>query len=169
MKTTLIMRINAIVLIAGGIGFGLYGPLMMALFTIPELNINTDVYWQIAGFARMFGAALFGFGLLILSLCEAFPHFERKTQRGILSSLILGHIMAAYISITQTVSIWGPAAGWVLSGIFCLFLIAYIAAIVLLPSTLEAEMDNKENQKKMILTISMFEDFAFIEIGSVQI
>ena len=108
MKTTLtVIKINALCLLAAGIAFGLYGPLMMAFFAVPErLDLSPDAYWQIAAFARMYGAALFGFGLLLWSLRTAFVELSPGGQRGVLAALILSNLMGAFISITQQSSIW---------------------------------------------------------------
>jgi hypothetical protein len=124
-----IIRLNAILMLAFGIAFALYGPLMMAFFTIPELKINSDIYWQIAAFARMFGAALFGYGLLLWALRDAIGHLPILNQRSIIASLILANLMGAFVAITQTSSIWGTAAGWITTGMFVIFLLAYIYAI----------------------------------------
>jgi hypothetical protein len=130
----LLIKINAILLVAGGIAFGLYGPLMMAFFSVPELlEINSDAYWQIAAFARMFGAALFGFGLLLWSLRNAFIELSPPSQRGVIAALILANLMGAFISITEQSSIWWTPAGWITTAIFALLTIAYIVAIMRLP------------------------------------
>jgi len=136
MKSILrLIKIHATVLIACGIAFGLYGPLMMAFYAVPELlQISTDIYWQIAAFARMFGAALFGFGLLLWALRNAFSELSPPSQRGVLAALILANLMGAFISITQQSSIWGTPAGWITTAVFAVFTIAYIVAIARLPS-----------------------------------
>jgi len=56
---------------------------MMAFFTIPELNIDTDIYWQIAAFARSFGAVLFAMGFLIWAVARAFSSLSIEYHRGI--------------------------------------------------------------------------------------
>ncbi|MCZ7551231.1 MAG: hypothetical protein B6D39_01445 [Anaerolineae bacterium UTCFX2] len=135
-----LIKTHAILLLAGGIAFGLYGPLMMAFFAVPELlQISTDIYWQIAAFARMFGAALFGFGLLLWALRNAFIELSPPSQRGVLAALILANLMGGFISITQQSSIWGTPAGWITTAIFAVFTIAYILAILRLPSKQLAE------------------------------
>lgn len=126
-----LIQINALLLVAAGIAFGLYGPLMMAFYAVPELlNINSDTYWQIAAFVRMFGAALFGFGLLLWSLHSPFSGLSASAQRRIIAALILGNLMGAFISITEQSSIWWTPAGWITTIIFGLLTFAYIVALV---------------------------------------
>ena len=56
MKLTHLITLNAILFIAFGIAFALYGPLMMAFFGVPEIEENsTLLYWNVASFARLFG------------------------------------------------------------------------------------------------------------------
>jgi len=143
MQATFILRVNAITLIAAGIAFGLYGPLMMAFFAIPEmLAISADAYWQIAAFARMFGAALFGFGLLVLAVQHSFQDLTTASQKRILAALILGHLMGAFIAITEQSSIWWTPAGWVTTTVFAVFVLAYVYAILKLPANKPVEQSN---------------------------
>ena len=47
MKLTQLITINAILAIAFGIAFGVYGPIMMAFFNVPETPGGTaDLYWS---------------------------------------------------------------------------------------------------------------------------
>ena len=67
MKLTHLVTFNALLAAAAGVAFTLYAPIMLALFTVPEvLEGGALDYWSLAAFARLFGAALFGFGLLNL-------------------------------------------------------------------------------------------------------
>lgn len=142
-----LIKIHAVLLIAGGIAFGLYGPLMMAFYAVPELlQISSDLYWQIAAFARMYGAALFGFGLLLWSLREAFKELSPPSQRGILAALILSNLMSVFISITQQSAIWWTAAGWITIGVFVVLTIACIVATLRLPSKIPE--DNPSDEAK---------------------
>jgi|GEM_PF-823390 len=143
MRATLILKVNAITLVAAGIAFGLYGPLMMAFFAIPELlAISADAYWQIAAFARMFGAALFGFGLLVLAVHNSYADLTIASQKRVLAALILGHLIGAFIAITEQSSIWWTPAGWITTAVFALFMLAYIYAIFTLPSNNPDERSN---------------------------
>jgi hypothetical protein len=145
MKNVLIIiRLNAILLMAFGIAFALYGPLMMAFFTIPELDINSDIYWQIAAFARMFGVALFGFGLLLWALRDTFVNLPIPNQRSIIASLILANLMGAFVAITQTSAIWGTIPGWIMTGMFFIFLLAYVYAITQIQSDRSVEAGSEQ-------------------------
>ncbi len=115
------LTLNAILYIALGIAFGLYGPLMIAMFGILNIEGEPLMYWYAASFARLFGAALFGFGLLLWALRGL--SIDPGKQRGILLALVLANILGFIVAITQQVSIWGTPAGWITSGVF-LFLIA---------------------------------------------
>jgi hypothetical protein len=150
MKTIkLTLQINAILLVVLGIAFGLYGPLMMAFFAVPELlDISSDIYWQIAAFARMFGAALFGYGLLLWSLRNSFHELSTASQRRILAALVLGNLMAAFISITQQSSIWGTPAGWLITGFFAVFTVAYILASFRTPSKLLEKVEPEREKEQ---------------------
>lgn len=146
-----LIKIHAGLLIASGIAFSLYGPLMMAFYAVPELlQINSDLYWQIAAFTRMFGAALFGFGLLLWSLRETFRELSPPSQRGVLAALILANLMGAFISITQQSAIWWTAAGWITSAVFSVLTIAYIVAILRLPSKIPKENQSDEAERDNI-------------------
>jgi hypothetical protein len=128
MKLTHLLTINAILFIAFGIAFALYGPLMIAFFGVPEIpESNVQLYWNVASFARLFGAALFGFGFLIwavrgLAASQAAP---AEVRRGIVFALLLGNLMGAIVAITQQSSIWIHPAGWVATAIFALLTLGY--------------------------------------------
>ncbi|MEW5871391.1 MAG: hypothetical protein AB1894_19115 [Chloroflexota bacterium] len=125
MKLKPLMTIHAIFLIGLGIAFALYGPLMLAFFGIPD-RVNSDTsYWQVATFARMFGAALFSFGLLLWAVRSIEEQFLASARRGILSALTLSNLMIAIVTATQQAAIWGMSAGWILTGVFALFTLAY--------------------------------------------
>ena len=127
MKLNLLLSIHALLLLGFGIAFALYGPLMLAFFAIPEmLEIDALTYWHLAAFARMFGAALFGFGLLLFALRGSIQRFSREDQRGIVFSLLLANAMGLMVSLTQQTSVWQTPAGWITSAIFAALLLGYI-------------------------------------------
>lgn len=118
---------NGILFTAAGIAFGLYGPLMMAFFNVPELqDLSGLAYWHLAAFARMFGAGLFGWGLLLWGLSRGVEALPAATRRGLVFAQLLSCLMGAFISLTQQSAIWMTPAGWALSGIFILLAVAYI-------------------------------------------
>jgi hypothetical protein len=130
MKPSSLIVFNGILFLAFGIAFALYGPLMMAFFDVPELTIDNITYWHLAAFGRMFGAALFGYGFLLLALRSVVDGLPSAKRRSILMALLLGNLLAAVVSITQQSSIWYNAAGWVTTGVFAAFTLAYGAMLI---------------------------------------
>ena len=125
MKLTLLMTINAVLLVGLGIAFALYGPLMMAFFSVPDKLDNALSYWQVAAFARMFGAALFSFGLLVWAVRGAIDQLSPTAQRSLLSALMLANLLGAFVAATQQSSVWQTPAGWIATGFFAVFSLAY--------------------------------------------
>jgi hypothetical protein len=121
-----LLSAHSILLIGSGIAFALYGPLMMSFFGVPDLlGMDAAGYWNLTSFARMFGAALFGFGLLIFSMRSALQQVTSQARRGALFALLLANLMSAFVSITQQSAVWGTSAGWITTGIFVLLTIVY--------------------------------------------
>lgn len=128
MKLTQLLSINAILFIGLGIAFALYGPLMIAMFGILESEGSPVMYWYAASFARLLGAALFGFGFVLWAV-------RRQTastpgRQGITVALVISYALGFAVAITQQVSIWGTIAGWVLSGFILVLLMAYIYLLI---------------------------------------
>lgn len=132
MKLNPVITLNAVLALAFGITFTLYAPVMMAFFGVAEIpEDNVLLYWHVASFARLFGAALFGFGLLLWSLRSLLLHNEAlHGRRGVLFSLLFTNGMAAIVAVTQQFSIWLRPAGWALVGVCGLFTLAYAAFLV---------------------------------------
>jgi hypothetical protein len=132
-KLNPVITLNAVLALAFGILFTLYAPVMMAFFGVAEIpEDNVLLYWHVASFARLFGAALFGFGLLLWSLRSLL--LRNKTfagLRGVLFSLLFTNGVAAIVALTQQFSIWLRPAGWALVGLFGLFSLVYAAFLVL--------------------------------------
>ena len=78
MKLSKLLPINGFIFLALGIGFTLYGPNVLAYFGVQDIpGLQVEVYWTIVGFARMFGAILITFGLVLTGLRSLFrrtPH-----------------------------------------------------------------------------------------------
>lgn len=133
MKLSNLLTVNAILALAFGIAFALYGPLMIAFFNVPEIESdNTILYWMVASFARIFGAALFGAGLLIWSVRSPalLSSIPGEARRGITFALLMGNAMCTFVAITQQFSIWESTAGWAAIAIFSLFTAAYTYFLV---------------------------------------
>jgi hypothetical protein len=134
MKAQTLISTNALLALGLGIAFALYGPLALALFGTPDVQgaagtpeVETLLYWTVASFARLFGAALFAFGLL---LWAARPLFlgdlaSPSTRRGFFFALLLGNAMLAFVAGTQQFSVWNSAAGWVVLVLFSLLALGY--------------------------------------------
>ncbi len=125
MKLSTLISLNALLFIAAGIAFAIYGPMMMAFFDVPELNIDSFTYWHLTAFGRMFGAALFSLGLLLLALRKAAESFPAEIRRGVIFALLLGNLLAFVVAITQQSSVWLNAAGATLSAVFAVLTLAY--------------------------------------------
>jgi hypothetical protein len=146
MKSVHLVTLNAILATGFGIAFALYGPLMIAMFGVPEIpEENVLLYWNVASFARLFGAALFGLGILIWSLRGILRSgsLTARGKRGILFALLLANGLGAFVSITQQFSIWLNSAGWVITGVFTVLFLGYVY-FVFLPTN---EKSNTERQR----------------------
>lgn len=128
MKLQHVLTINSLLAIGFGLAFALYSPLMLAFFGIPDVASQEVVlYWNIAAFARLFGAALLAFGLLIWALrkTENGLGMDPESQRGVLYSLLIANLVGVMVAVTQQWQAWGGVAGWLTAGIFLLLALAY--------------------------------------------
>lgn len=133
MKLGSLVTFNALLFIGLGIAFAIYGPLMIAFFGAADLpGTESLLYWYVASFARMFGAALFGYGFLLLALREMFKDGrpaaagpQSALRRALLFSLILGNAAGLLVALIQQTGIWVTPAGWIWVGIFALLLLGY--------------------------------------------
>lgn len=129
MKSSTILNINAIIFIALGIAFALYGPMTLAFLSIQETEISGDIYWLVASFARLFGAVLFGLGFVIWGIARSGEALPASTRAAVLRGLLLGNLVAVYVSVTQAYSIWQSPFAWALTGIFVIFTLLYLYLI----------------------------------------
>lgn len=126
MKLQHLISFNAFTFIIFGIAFGLYGPLMMALFSVSDLlQIDALGYWQVAAFARMLGGILLGFGLLLWAVRGILKQINQESRNGIVFALFLSSLITVIISITQQSLIWQSIAGWISTGLFLFLTFAY--------------------------------------------
>ena len=133
MKLTHLLTIHAILALGFGIAFALYAPLMIAFFGVPELpEGNILLYWNVASFARMFGAALFGLGILLWAIRGLVEN--RKTPpeavRGVIFALLIANAMSVFVAATQQMAVWLSPAGWMAIVIFAILSLAYIYFLV---------------------------------------
>jgi hypothetical protein len=125
------MFINALVFIAFGIAFVLYAPLVVSAFEILKTEGTSQMYWYSVSFARLYGAALFGFGFLIWavsSLREALAPGSSARQ-SIAVAMLLANGLGVIVAITQQVSVWGALAGWITAGMYAILMGGYIIAL----------------------------------------
>lgn len=128
MKITNFVLINAILFIALGIAFALYGPIVINAFGILSFTeADGGIYWFTASFARLAGAALFGYGFLLWATYDLLksqlastPHIRKLTL-----ALLMSNILGLFVAITQQWSIWINTAGWLTIGLFAFFTLAY--------------------------------------------
>lgn len=130
MKTSVILNINAIIFIALGIAFALYGPMSLAFLGITQMEIEGDIYWLVASFARMFGAVLFGLGFVIWGFARAGDALPGATRDAVLRGLLLGNLVAVFVAVTQAYSIWQTPLAWALAAMFIIFALLYLYLII---------------------------------------
>lgn len=132
MKIDKLIFTNAIIFIALGIGFALYGPLMMNAFGMLDFaEADGGIYWFTASFARLIGAALFGYGLLLWAISDlpSSGALLAPKKRKLYLALLLGNILGLYVAITQQWQVWINLAGWLTIGVFAIFVIGYAFAL----------------------------------------
>lgn len=132
MKIDKLIFTNAIIFIALGIGFALYGPLMMNAFGMLDFaEADGGIYWFTASFARLVGAALFGYGLLLWAISDlpSSGALLAPKKRKLYLALLLGNILGLYVAITQQWQVWINLAGWLTIGVFAIFVLGYAFAL----------------------------------------
>jgi hypothetical protein len=135
-KSTLIVTVNAVWFIAVGIFFTLYAPLVVAFFgavDLPEGNIL--LYWHMVSFARLFGGALLGAGLLTWALRPLMGTIVPLSEngRGLLSALLITNLILLFVTVTQQSAVWQTPLGWVLALSFLCLTLAYAFLLLYKP------------------------------------
>lgn len=130
MKLSNLIMIQALVWIALGIGFTLYAPLMMAFFSVPDDLASPLAYWQVAAFARLYGVTLLGFGLLLLAVRGALDTVGHSARRGIVFALLLAHLLAVVVTVSQQLAAWLTPAGWILVILQAFFVFGYLFSYI---------------------------------------
>ena len=125
MRFNQLITTNAVLFIGLGIAFALYGPLMIAFYGILESEGSPLMYWFAASFARMLGAALFGFGFLLFALRRSTDSLDGEKRKGICLAMIIANALGLVVALTQQVSIWGTWTGWLTAGLFLALLASY--------------------------------------------
>ncbi len=125
MKLSRLMLFNALLFVALGIAFALYAPLMLPLYHILEAEGGVALYWYTVSFARLLGAALFGFGFLLWALHREVEIIPPERKRRLLQALLLSYFLSLMVTLVQQVSIWGTALGWFTTGVPFILLLGY--------------------------------------------
>lgn len=136
MKVSQIISINAVFAIALGIAFAVYAPLVMASFGIADTPSDDIIlYWNIASFMRLFGATLFGYGILLWSLRSLISKTDvsASTLRGVLFGLLLTNGLGLFVAISQQFAVWQSTAGWVLVVMYAVFVLLYGYLLLTMP------------------------------------
>lgn len=125
------MYLNAMLLIAVGIAFSLYAPLTINLYAHFTAQDNALLYWLAVTFARMYGAALLGFGFLIWAISRLVePSLPETTRRTILLSMIIANGMGLVVAGSQQITLWGSPAGWITIAVYAILLLGYLAFLI---------------------------------------
>jgi hypothetical protein len=126
------MFINAIVFIAFGIAFALYAPLVAGAFGILNTTGTSEMYWYSVSYARLYGAALFGFGFLIWAASAVVDSLAQApgARKSMLAAMLIANGMGMVVALSQQITIWGVLAGWITVGMYAILLAGYILALV---------------------------------------
>lgn len=133
MKISQFLTFNAILFIALGIAFALYGPLMVNFYGILETESSGVSYWYVTSFARMFGVILFGYGFLIWATKNV-PEDEKTSpdvRRKIIFAQLLTGLVGLAVATIQQITIWWNLTGWITVAVFLVLTIGYLYFLVL--------------------------------------
>lgn len=126
MKLSTIVTVNALVWVVMGIALGLYAPLALNIFGVPEIPAQDPLmYWNVAAFSRLYGSALFGMGLVLWALRSFIDTLTAQNRRGVVFSLVFANILGAFVAATQSASFWRTSSGWILMAIYLVFTFGY--------------------------------------------
>jgi hypothetical protein len=128
MKPDKLILFNAILFIALGIGFALYGPIMIDAYGMLDFaEADGGIYWFTASFARLIGVPLFGYGLLLWAISDLVVSeaLSPDKKRRIILAVLLGNILGLFVAITQQWQVWINPAGWLTIAVFAILVIGY--------------------------------------------
>ena len=128
MKLNNLIQINAILFLALGIAFALYGPLGINAFGMLEISgADGAAYWFTASFARLLGAGLFGYGFLLWGVTDlvAGDFLPPAKRQRIVLALLLANIDGLFVAVTQQWQVWINLAGWITIAIYSLLTLGY--------------------------------------------
>lgn len=128
MKLNNLIQLNAILFLALGIAFAVYGPLGINAFGMLDISgADGAAYWFTASFARLLGAGLFGYGFLLWAVSDlvAGDFLPPVKRQRIVLALLLANIVGLFVAVTQQWQVWINLAGWITIAIYSLLTLAY--------------------------------------------
>ena len=133
MKLYHLIQINAILFLALGIAFALYGPIVIDTYGMLDISgADGAAYWFTASFARLLGAGLFGYGFLLWAVTDltARGFLPAENRQRIVLALLLANIVGLFVAVTQQWQIWVNLAGWVTIAVYTLLTLGYAYFLV---------------------------------------
>lgn len=108
---------HAAALILVGLIFLLYSPLVIAWLGLTQIVQDSQGYWAMVSFARLFGMALMAWGAMSLTARQIAvrPGAQVANLRNILLILVLGDFLGAFSAAIQAASVWGNVQSWAIS------------------------------------------------------
>ncbi len=128
MNHKMVFRTFSVIFILAGAFFFATGPYLLSFFGVKEFpeivsrNGETLDFWEMYAFVRMFGSAVLMYGLLIGFLAYIDGVKNRKYAS---FGAALGQLAFLIIYLSQQISIWNTAAGWVIAAVFLLALVSF--------------------------------------------
>jgi hypothetical protein len=128
MKYERLMVITAIVLLVSGFALWGWGPMLIPLYgasDIPDPVVSDKAamtVWAGISFLRLFGAALFGVGMVSL-----FTHglSSAEAQKAVSRGLFAATVVIFVFAFIQQTAIWCTTAGWLTVGLLLLLTLGY--------------------------------------------
>mgnify|MGYP001051212937 CR=1 FL=1 len=128
MKYKSLMIIAAVVLLVSGFALSGWGPVLMPLYGASEIPdpVASDeaamTVWAGISFLRLFGAALFGVGVVSL-----FTHrlSSAEAQKAVSRSLFAAMVGIFAVALIQQIAIWSTTVGWVTVSLLLLVALGY--------------------------------------------
>jgi signal transduction histidine kinase len=149
MRFKTMATITVVIFIAAGFGFAFqdlslarfFGPSVRLSLPLPQAPENRlRLLMMFAGqrsFVYMFGAALFGCGLLTWAIRNL---KDVTTQTNFSLALFGLNVVAGGMALTQQLSIWRSTAGWITAGVFFAQALGYCWLLVIKPKATTATL-----------------------------
>lgn len=108
---------HAAALVLAGLIFLLYSPLVVAWLGLSQLVQDSQGYWAMVSFARLFGMALVAWGTTTLTANQipVETTSQHAKRRKILLTLVIGDFLGAFSAAVQAASVWGNAQSWAIA------------------------------------------------------